>query len=84
MVIYKGIEYKTRTLLVKLGKEKKQITIAGIELQNAILDENYEPHDIQADNIDSDIYFYVDDVNTDAATICADGLDEPMKFIEEL
>ena len=84
MIVYNGIEYKTRNLAVMLEGERIDITIAGIELSMALMNEDDMLHDKQAESIDESIYFYVDDINQPAEEICADGLDTPMELIEEL
>ena len=84
MVTYNGIEYRTRDLLVDLVDGRMEITIAGIELQQAILNEDCLPHDFEGERIDSLIYYFVDDINAPAEEIAKDGLDEEMTLIEEL
>lgn len=75
-VTYKGIEYQTKTLLVCMSGEAKEITIAGQDLEAALLDENSTPHDKEAEAIDDSIYFFVDDITQSDEEICANGLDE--------
>lgn len=83
MVTYNGFEYRTRDLLVDLDG-RMEITIAGIELSQALLNDDDMPHDDEAERIDNLIYYFVDDINAPAEEIAKNGLDEEMTLIEEL
>jgi hypothetical protein len=85
MIRYKGTKYPTRSFQVS-SKEtgKMDITISTVSLEAQIMDDGV-PHSSLEEDIDSDIYFYLDDelMNLPAKTICKEHLDIPFRLIEE-
>lgn len=86
-VEYKGVKYPTRTFVVEseeIGGERTY-TIATESLSEALGD-GKEEWDTEENDIDSEIYFYVEDevIGLDAEEICKNHLDVPMDFIEEV
>lgn len=86
-VHYKDYKYPTRTFVVEdevIGG-KRTYTIATESLSEALGDAK-EEWDTKENDIDSEIYFYVEDevIGMDAEEICKKHLDIPMTFIEEL
>ncbi len=84
-VTYKGKEYPTRTLKVSIEGDERDITIATQELSNA-MGVTKENVGTEEENIDSDIYFYVDNeeiLGLEGTELCRNWLDEPMEFISE-
>jgi hypothetical protein len=83
-ITYKGIDYPTRTFNVVIEGDKRQYTIATESLSDAMGDDK-EVFGSEANEIDNEIYFYVEDevLELDANEICNDHLDEPMEFVSE-
>jgi hypothetical protein len=83
-ITFNGKEYPTRTFKVMFEGSKHTYKIATDSLYDALGDDK-EIHGSEANEIDNEIYFYVEDdvINLDAVEICQDCLDEPMEFISE-
>lgn len=83
-ITFQGKEYPTRTFNVMFEGEKHTYTIATDSLYDALGDDK-EKYGTEANEIDNEIYFYVEDevIGLDATEICQDYLDEPMEFISE-
>jgi hypothetical protein len=85
-VHYKDYNYPTRTFVVESPEigGRRTYTIATESLSEALGDKK-EVWDTKENDIDSEIYFYVEDevIGLDAEEICEKYLDVPMKFIEE-
>jgi hypothetical protein len=82
---FKGKEYPTRTFIVICEDEKCEYTIATESLSDAMGD-NKEKHGTKANDIDNEIYFYVEDevIELGADEICNDHLDVSMEFVKEI
>lgn len=85
VVVYKGVDYPTRTFEVLIDDEEETITIATQSLIDKLGD-NVEVDESQEQYIDNEIYFYVEDefFNLDPRVICASHLDEEIEFVEEI
>lgn len=85
-ILYKGIEYPTRTFNVVIPDEgiEREITISTQSLYDAI-GEDKENDETEGGNIDNGIYFYVEDyiIYMNANDICWEHLDTPITFISE-
>ena len=85
-VEYKKKKYPTRTFVVESPEigGKRTYTIATESLSEALGDKK-EEWDTEENDIDCEIYFYVEDevIGMDAEEICKNHLDVPMDFIEE-
>ena len=83
-ITFKGKEYPTRTFNVMFEGDRHQYKIATDSLYFALGDDK-EKHGSEANEIDNEIYFYVEDevIGIEASEICQDCLDEPMEFISE-
>lgn len=88
-IIYQGVTYPTRTFDVHLASEDEDgiqtITIASTNLSDALGDYPIGDEVSEEENIDNQIYFYVDVefFDLDAETICQEHLDEPFVLITE-
>ena len=84
-VEYKGVKYPTRIFNVIVEGELEQYTISVESLSEAMGDDK-EKHDTEANNIDNQIYFYVEDeiIDLTGEDICENHLDVPMVFVEEV
>lgn len=63
MVIFQGIEYPTREIIVTIDGDKYQYTVAPIELEYALMDDDghhLEYKNDEAKAIDESIYYYCD------------------------
>jgi hypothetical protein len=82
---FKGIEYPTRTFIVICEDEKREYTIATESLSDAMGDDK-EEYGTEANDIDNEIYFYVEDevIELGADEICNDHLDVSMEFVKEI
>jgi hypothetical protein len=85
MIKFKGKEYPTRTFVVEFDEMQHTYTIATESLSEAMGD-NKEKHGTRANEIDNQIYFYVEDevIELGADEICNDHLDIPMEFVKEI
>jgi len=83
-ITFQGKEYPTRTFKVMFEGDEHTYTIATDSLYEALGD-GKEKYGTEANEIDNEIYFYVEDevIELDAAEICQDCLDEPMQCISE-
>ena len=84
-ITFKGKEYPTRTFIVLFEDEKRKYTIATESLSKAMSDE-YEEFGTEANKIDNEIYFYVEDeiIELGGDEICNDHLDVSMEFVKEI
>lgn len=88
-ITYKGIDYPVRTFRVLLSGNEQDITLADMNLFNALYAENKGEKftDLKGESeiVDNRIYFYVDAGNLELSPdeICKKHLDINMKFIEE-
>ncbi len=84
---YKGKEYPTITFLVNSPEfdEPQEVKISVISL-NTAMDGRYEINGTEEQDIDDEIYFYVEDeeIRLDAKVICKSCLDIPMELIEDI
>ena len=85
-IVYKGIEYPTRTFNVFIPDEgvEREITISTQSLSDA-MGEDKEDDETEGGKIDCDIYFYVEDrvIYMNASVICWEHLDTPITFLSE-
>lgn len=85
-VEFNGKSYPSRTFVVSCEDfEEQEITISTQSLSDAMGDEK-EEEGTEANDLDCEIYFYVDDevIGMDAETICKNHLDTKMTLIEEV
>jgi hypothetical protein len=84
-ITYKGHVYVTRTFKVICEGESRTYTIA-IETLSDAMGEDKEKHDTEANNIDNQIYFYLEGekITLSGKEICEEHLDMPMKFVREI
>ena len=84
-ITFKGKEYPIRTFIVLFEDEKHEYTIATESLSDAMGDDK-EEFGTEANEIDNEIYFYVEDevIELGADEICNDHLDESMEFVKEI
>lgn len=83
---YKGVKYPTRALFVGgLHLDEPQTHIIATESLSEALGENKEKIGTEENDIDCEIYFYVEDdvIGLDAEEICKNHLDTEFDFIEE-
>jgi hypothetical protein len=86
VVKYKDNEYRIRTFIViEDDGAETQRTIATQSLSDA-MGEDKEVWDTKANDIDCQIYYYVEDEQIDLSPedICQFYLDMPMKFVDEI
>jgi len=85
MITYKGKEYPTRTFVVEFDDMQHTYTIATESLSDAMGDDK-EKFDTEANEIDNEIYYYVEDeqIELGADEICNDLLDISMEFVKEI
>lgn len=84
---YNGVKYPTRTFVVEspeIGGERTY-TIATESLSEALGDAK-EEWDTEENDIDNQIYFYVEDevIGMSAEDICKNHLDVPMTLVKEV
>ena len=87
---FNGKEFPSKTFNVLIDGEEQTITISTASLLFELV--NFLPSDndinslsSEAEQIDNDIYFYVDDDKFDLSPsdICKNHLDEPIEFVSE-
>lgn len=86
-MIYNGIEYRTRCFLVTSEETGEMgIQIAPESLGSELINEDGEPVNAEAEDLDSHFYHYVPDavIDGDPVTICENHLDTKFTFIEDL
>lgn len=85
MIKFNGKEYPSRTFEVICEGEERQYTISTESLSEAMGDDK-EKHGTEANNIDNEIYFYVEDevINLPAEEICKNHLDVEMVLFKEI
>lgn len=85
-VEYKGKEYPVRTFDVIIPDVGEQTIIVSVQSLSDAMGEKKEIEGTKANDIDCQIYFYMDDdaIGLDAVDICKQHLDTELTLIEEV
>jgi hypothetical protein len=86
-ITYKGKQYPIRMFIVdSVEFGDVQTILISVQTLSDTLGENKEVHGTVEEEIDSTIYFFVEDdkFNLSPEEICNNHLDIPMKFMAEL